>query len=200
MTISRGREWGHDGTVPDDSVVVDRDSALASTRAACVLLAGGDLHEALGRPPVRSTGERCTLLPVDALVCTIVRPDGTSDRRLAASTVETGGWMRPRARHICVTNAGMVRGRNLAPRAHPNDGRFDVVELSSTMALRQRIIARRRARTGTHVPHPDISVHQTTTFALTRSGRERLLLDGQPTGEWVEVRIEIAVDHWRVAV
>ena len=52
------------------------------------------------------------------------------------------------------------RAHDVAPRAHPNDGRFDVVEVSAAMPARARLQAWRRLATGTHVPHPDITTRR----------------------------------------
>ena len=45
---------------------------------------------------------------------------------------------------------------NVAPRAHPNDGKLDVISVGRGMTFRQRLQARTRLELGTHVPHPAI--------------------------------------------
>ena len=70
------------------------------------------------------------------------------------------------------------RGRwDVAPRAHPNDGRVDVVEVAAAMGLRARWQARRRLPTGTHVPHPAIRTGRAT---------ERAWHFDRPLGLWVD--------------
>ncbi|MGB1824394.1 MAG: hypothetical protein ACPHO9_07420, partial [Ilumatobacteraceae bacterium] len=54
--------------------------------------------------------------------------------------------------------SGHIGRYEAAPRAHPGDGLLDVVEVSDAMPLRQRWMALRRSRTGTHLPHPHISM------------------------------------------
>lgn len=69
-----------------------------------------------------------------------------------------------------------------APRAHPGDGLLDVIEVSESMNTRQRMMARRRSRTGSHLPHPDIST--TRVRDLRRSFDEQLIVfvDGASVG------------------
>jgi len=78
-----------------------------------------------------------------------------------------------------------------APRAHPGDGLLDVIEVSESMNLRQRIMARRRSRTGSHLPHPDIST--TRVRDLRRSFDESLTIfvDGASAG--VSRHLDVAV-------
>jgi diacylglycerol kinase family enzyme len=66
---------------------------------------------------------------------------------------------------------------DVAPRAHPNDGWLDVLEVDPDMPARARWQASRRLASGTHVPHPDIAVRRVrgTTFTF-----------GRPLGLWVD--------------
>jgi diacylglycerol kinase family enzyme len=129
--------------------------------------------------------------------------DGSEQHMIASSRVEIGAFLSPigRRRFVCVTNGGIVNGRNLAPRAHPNDGRLDVMTVDATMTFRNRLIARKKAVTGTHLPHPRISVRQDDTFISQKSGkRERLSVDGIAIKEWSEVFVMIFPDYWQVVV
>lgn len=201
MTIRKGEPWGVESTVPADVIDVGSDALLASVGDGTAMLTGGDLHVALGRPPRKAAGESCTIVPIDALVCSIGRSDGSLEERLVASRVEIGSWLRPGARFLCITNTGIVDGLNLAPRAHPNDGHFDVLEIAGTMTLRQRFLARRRARTGTHVPHPLVHLSRSTSTSIDSSSRgERLMLDGTPVADWKTIDVRIVPDRWRVAI
>ena len=65
-------------------------------------------------------------------------------------------------------NADRIGAWDVAPRAHPNDGQLDVVEVDASMGLRDRWQASRRLATGTHVPHPAI---HTATRDGARRGR-----------------------------
>jgi diacylglycerol kinase family enzyme len=89
---------------------------------------------------------------------------------------------------------------NLAPRAHPNDGLVDFVEVADSMSIRDRWAARRRSATGTHVPHPAISMSR---------GRERewhfdvphdVWVDGVRVGAASTVRIGVEPDAFTILV
>jgi hypothetical protein len=52
-------------------------------------------------------------------------------------------------------NAEWMGEWDVAPRAHPGDGLLDVLDVR--LAFSDRVKARRRLRTGTHVPHPRVA-------------------------------------------
>ena len=98
-----------------------------------------------------------------------------------------------------MSNSGFINALNIAPRSHPNDGEFDVVHLSADMPMRQRFIARRRAKTGTHIPHPDISIRRDTELHLSRAAQqERLSIDGVAVSQWKVISISLEPDFWEV--
>ena len=80
---------------------------------------------------------------------------------------------------------------DVAPRAHPNDGRADVVEVDPSMGVRARWEARRRLPTGTHVPHPAIRTERVT---------ERSWRFDRPLGLWVDAVGRGTVRSLRIAV
>jgi len=71
---------------------------------------------------------------------------------------------------LFVSNSGIWRNRDLLPRAHPNDGQFDVLEISSKITGRQLAQAWYRAKSGTHLPHP----------CLTASRQQQYTWSGDP--------------------
>lgn len=89
-------------------------------------------------------------------------------------------------------NAQYLGAWDVAPRAHPNDGRVDVVEVASEMSLRDRLAARRRLPLGHHVPHPRISTRQVRSLTVELEPGERVWIDGIDAGE--ALRVEIAVE------
>jgi hypothetical protein len=180
----------------------DADLSKCS-RDEFVSLTNGDIHQALGSPrPVQNQSD-CTLLPIDALQVHVVSLDGSAKHMVASSRVEIGSFLSPigRERFVCVTNGGIVNGRNLAPRAHPNDGRLDVLTIDSSMTYRHRLIARKKAVTGTHLPHPKISIRQDDAFSAQKLRRgERLTVDGVAIKDWSEVLVTVTPDYWQVVV
>jgi diacylglycerol kinase family enzyme len=71
---------------------------------------------------------------------------------------------------------------DVAPRAHPNDGRADVIDVERSMGLRARWQAWRRLPTGTHVPHPLIHNSRATAVSWEFERPRRLWLDGVARG------------------
>ena len=204
MTIQKGEGWGKRIPTPSSVRLVESDADLSQCdRSVFISLSNGDIHRALGSPrPVQNEAE-CTLLHIDALQVRILGLDGSEQLVTSASRIEIGALLslKVRKRYVCVTNGGIVNGRNIAPRAHPNDGRFDIMTLDASMSLRNRLTARNRAVTGTHLPHPHISVRQADTFSAKNLGRgERLSIDGKTIKKWSEVAVTILPDYWQVVV
>lgn len=201
MTIKRGEEWGRRVAAPRNLVVVSSDAEIAQLPSTGVIaVRGGDLWHALGKPTLVSPGDQCTEVDIDGLEVTVTRPDGSTSLLLAASSVEIGRWFGPGA-YVAVLNSGFCGDLNLAPRSHPNDGRLDVFHLTAGTSLVQRLLIRRRASIGSHLPHPAITVSATEKFAMVRPTRHtRLVLDGINTGSWISVSIACLSDHWRLVL
>jgi hypothetical protein len=204
MTIRKGEGWGKRIPMPSSIRLVRSDAELSQcSRSDFISLTDGDIHRTLGSPLLDHNDSECTLLSIDALEVRVTAPDGSERAFMAASRIEIGDFLSPlrRRRFVCVTNGGIVKGRNLTPRAHPNDGRFDVMTIESSMTFRNRLIARDKAVTGTHVPHPQISVRQIDTFTTERLGRgERLSIDGCLVTNWSEISVTIHADYWQVVI
>lgn len=198
MTIRKGEPWGNPGKVPEDAVMARSDLEVVRAGAVCTI-AGGNLHESLGRPVPRLPGDDCMLLPVDGIKVQVTAGDGTVRLLEAAGEVAVGSWFA-RSGYLVITNTGHLGPLNLAPRSHPNDGQLDEFELRAAMPLRERVVARRRARTGTHVPHPHIRAARVSDVTITRRGRQRLVVDGVPLRKWSRVRVTVAPDRFLVAV
>ncbi len=178
MTIRRGSSWGESVPAPDDIVLVGSDSELAArlagTDARPVQLVGGDLLATLGGPS-RGTGRQ--RFPIDVLR---VRADGRDV--VAVAHVVARGRSRWRGPLVAALNVDRIGRWDVAPRAHPGDGRFDVVEVDAAMSLRDRWQAWRRLPTGTHVPHPAIHVRTTTSISWKFDDPQRLWVDGVARG------------------
>jgi hypothetical protein len=204
MTIRKGEQWGSRISTPSRIRHVSSDAEIAQCSPEdFIAVGGGDIYTTLGSPAFVSDSDECTLLPMDALQVEILLSDASEKSCTAASCIEVGSLVSPlkSGRYICVTNGGIVSGRNLAPRAHPNDGRLDIMQIAETMSFRDRLTARKKALTGTHVPHPSISHRQDETFSAKRSGeREKLRVDGVSVANWIEVSVSIVPDYWQIVV
>ena len=197
--ISRGQPWGIPADMSDDVLVVENDQVLSNTdRTRRIVLTGGDIARSLGNPVVPVVGSACTEVAIDAMLCDITTTDSRSIHAVAASSIVVGSYWR--GRHLIVSNAGWIGDSNVAPRAHPNDGKVEMLAITSHMSLRQRILARRRMQTGTHLPHPDLSSMQIATQSIVRQNEERLMIDGRKIDNWASISITVEPDYWRVLV
>ncbi|HSL59532.1 MAG TPA: hypothetical protein VK866_16920 [Acidimicrobiales bacterium] len=194
MSIRPGRDWGGAGGLPPDAAVVatDADAAAVVAQAAggahpVVGLVGGDLCRTLG-----GRGDRAHLLAPDAPRLPVdvgwIRLDDGEERPFVAHVVaRRRGW---RGRVVAIMNAERVGDWKLAPRAHPGDGRLDV--LDGQLGLDQRLAARSRVRTGDHVPHPAIAERRVRALEVDLGAAIPVRIDGVACGRarHLTVRVE----------
>ena len=205
MTIRKGEQWGIEIVAPASLTLLKDDHHLASMEKSDIgVLMAGDIHQALGSPLPVQPGTVCTQLEIDAMFVEIQTAAFDDVSQLAGSSVEIGTF-RPsfihRNRYVCITNGGLVHGRNLAPRAHPNDGVLDSVTMTSSMTFRDRLSAQKKALTGTHLPHPEIHVSRGESFSYMRTNKsEQLSIDGHKVTDWVSVRVTVQPDYWKIVV
>lgn len=188
MTIKRGEPWGEPGVLPADAPVAHSDDELATLfstdpSSKVIGLVGGDLHRTVGSPK-RSIEQLRNgdgmALPVDLGLVEYMTEQGTARRIFAAHLVATSDrrgrlW---KGRTVTVMNAAFRGDENLAPRGHPNDGRLDVIDGELDSLDRRR--ARERARSGTHVPHPQLHESRVREMQIDDSGPLYLVGDGKP--------------------
>jgi hypothetical protein len=198
--ITRGEQWGVPTTRTEGDVLVSGDSQLAaSSTESRLIVTGGDIAHCLGDPLSPEIGANCIEVPIDALRVSITMRNGVTLTQIAASHVVIGSWLRGRL--VCLSNGGFIGPKNVSPRAHPNDGLFDVMSLDSSMGVRQRIRARQKSTLGTHLPHPLLETSRSRSAnyaALSRN--EALQIDGVRIRRWTSVHIEIVPDYWRLLV
>ena len=166
MTIRKGEPWGSVVAAPPDLPVFDdelgchglleRSFGDRPAERIAVGLRTGDLARTMGGGTPGRFGGDVVCAPVDVLRVTI---DGVVHHALAHVVLRRSrrlGWLRGRL--VLAMNAQYLGAHDVAPRSHPNDGRVDVIDIGSSMSVRSRLQARARSRSGTHLPHPDISV------------------------------------------
>ena len=203
MTISKGSPYGEPGALPSDGVVVasDAEAAAVVTRARrgghpvpVLGLAGGDLCRTLGGSG--DTGRlgtaEATTFPVD-LGCVLV--DGHLHYFVAHLAAHRPRWY---GRFAVAMNAEWLGDLDLGPRSHPGDGLLDLTE--GELGLRDRLTARRRARTGTHLPHPSLRTRRSAKLELSFPGGVPVFLDGVPVGTATEVMVHVEPDALTVVV
>lgn len=189
MTIRKGEPWGSDVARPPDLTVFasDHDLAreIAAGSSAPLGLSAGDLHRSVGSPPDRADMQR---LPIDVLEVVV---DGVSHTAVAHVVARHRWW---RGAVLAVMNVDHIGEWNVAPRAHPNDGRADVIEVDPAMTARQRWQASRRLEQGTHVPHPNIGVRRITDADWTFERPMQIWVDGAGIGDARHLRVVVHPD------
>ena len=195
MTIRKGEQWGSSVPRPEQLTLAASDQALAEMIATGVEVpvgvSGGDLFRTVGAPGPRDSVVR---LPIDVLR---VVADGTTHVAVAHVVARRSWW---RGGIVAIMNVDHLGEWNLAPRAHPNDGRFDVVEVEREMTVRERLQARRRLGQGTHVPHPRIATRTSTEETWHFEHPQQLWIDGVRAGSVHDLAVEIEADRLAIHV
>ena len=196
--IRKGEVWGRpvdlDGTEPEASSDAEVARLMSRPLDSPVVLRGGDLDHSLGgraSSPVDLDGP-VMALPIDLVA---VRVDGV-DRVAAAHVVARRRWW---SGEFAVAMNGTHLGEwNLGPKAHPNDGLIDVT--TGRLDVRDRWEARRRAHTGTHLPHPALSTSRVTSTVWTFDRLTPVYVDGVAVGSARRVELEVQPDRGSVVV
>jgi diacylglycerol kinase family enzyme len=194
VTVERGTDWGSPGKLPADAEVASSDAEVGAIveehrRAARPLpvvgLVGGDLCRTLG-----GTGDVSRLrsdvairLPVDVGAALV---DGRLHWFVSHLVARRSWW---RGRVVAVMNAQWLGRWDVAPGAHPGDGLLDVVD--AELDLADRLKARRRLPTGTHVPHPGIRVRRVAAWQTELRPPLDVWLDGVPLGRTVQLSVRV---------
>jgi len=196
VPIEKGEAWGRPGELPVHAPVLSSDAALATALGdprKVVGLEQGDVARTLGiRAPYDRSGDK-HLVPIDAIHLEFA--DGSSHIAVAHAVV---GNLRLSARAVALMNAAFIGTRNIAPRAHPGDGKVDVIEL--TLSAGDRIKAWRRMTTASHLPHPGISVARRAHGEIEFSRATAVRVDGVAVGRTSRLRYQVMPEAIIVAV
>jgi len=197
VTIRKGEAWGTPGPLPAHGVVVrsDREArqvVTAARRAGEPIpplgLLGGDLCRTLG-----GTGDEARLRTPEAVQLPVDLGAVLVDGRLhwfVAHLVARRSWLHGRA--VVAMNAQFLGAWDVAPRSHPNDGRLDV--LDGDLPPGQRLMARRRLRSGTHVPHPAIQERRVTALQVELARATPVHLDGEHVADARTLSLRVEPD------
>lgn len=203
MTVRKGEAWGGPGALPDDGVVVDSDLAArrvvtearrANRPVPTLGLLAGDLARTCGATgrESRLRSDEAQTLPVDLGEVLI---DGSLHFFVAHLVARRSWWQGP---IVAAMNAQFLGSWDVAPRSHPGDGRVDLVE--ADLPLGDRLKARSRLRSGTHVPHPGIRERRVKAIQLDLSAGAAVWLDGERIGPAKALSIRVAPDALTVVV
>jgi len=167
------------------------DSELAQLVAdgRAVGVEGGDLFRAVGSPGRRSVMQRVSVDALDVVV------DGRPAVAVAHVIARHSWWS---GQIVAICNVGHVGAWNVAPRAHPNDGRVDIVEVDAAMSRRARWQARSRLRTGTHLPHPDLRVRSARSAVWEFVRPLKVWIDGVPSGDARHLEVLVRPDAFEL--
>ena len=205
MVIRRGEDWGRVAIAPSDLVCASSDAELAAHVGEGhknVVVTGGDMWRTIGADSrVVVSGESATCLPIDVMKVEFQREDQSIVSKIAVSNIVLrptnfrGGWLRGSL--TVVANAQFLGRWDVAPRGHPNDGRAEVTQVDQGMGVRQRLTARSRLSTGSHLPHPLIQTRSLKNFVCESDdlAQHALRLDGQYMGRVTNLSIEVCSDE-----
>lgn len=220
MTIEKGRSWGGPAEDPSPASVALGDAELADMAAEAIgrgthlvaRLTGGDLLATLGISGERDRAERAAY-PIDLAIAELsVDPldsqaNDRADPRSRLPFVAHLTARRPRnviadaaaallghgpGVTVSVMNAAWLGDLRLGPKAHPNDGLLDVTEGRVRFAERRE--AMRRARSGSHLPHPALRVVRSSQWGTGFDRPTSIWLDGVDRGQFRSVRVSVIPD------
>lgn len=194
MRFRRGDAWGEPAppvidapTAGDDASLADIvvPALLAGVTPPSVLLLGGDLHRSVGAPDSRARISAGTAVSarIDAIEVTA---DGRRSIGLAHVIARRPLWA---GHFVVVMNAAFVGDRNLGPRAHPGDGILDITE--GRLVPGDRLRARRRTRSGSHLPHPDLDFRRVGGATAHFDRPTPLWVDGRRSGDVVDLQVRV---------
>lgn len=203
MTIRRGEPWGTAAPLTQGSPVASSNSELRKEitaqrggfeQLAPIGVTGGDLWQVVGAPgggTRRLYSDQAHTAPID-----LIRVTADGDLLWACvGVIARNSWWRGPI--VAVMNVDLAGTWRVAPAAHPNDGRLHVLETGlngPSLGLRERMLARRRLRLGTHIPHPSISVRRVADVEYRFERPMVLWLDGERFGRCRELSVEVVPD------
>jgi diacylglycerol kinase family enzyme len=115
-----------------------------------------------------------------------------------AHLVARRSWWRGRI--FAAMNAQFLGRFDVAPRGHPNDGAIEIVDVDPSLGLADRVKAWRRLPTGTHVPHPAITVRRVRAQQATFDPPLPVWLDGVAVGTVRNLSLRVEPDAVTVVV
>ena len=187
MTISKHGLYGTPVSRPTTLHVLQGDLEIAQhyvsgdTATTCTVTQGS-IAQSLGissgriqdpEPNQQMTLVNIDLLQIDYRTTTSLNANANA-KSSTTSRIVVAGSIAIQHRTLLSTclilsNSGLLRSRDVLPRAHPNDGFVDVLEVDPKISIRQRAIAWRRSATGSHLPHPSFRVSRSIDFQWSGS-------------------------------
>ena len=196
MTIEKGMPWGIAVPSPKDLRIVPTDRAarefvVTQRERGDTLrplgLGGGDMARTMGGGQGRFPGT-VTLATIDLLRV----QSGDRVTWAVAHVVARRTWHRGEV--LFAMNAEFLGEYDVAPRSHPNDGQVDIVHVAADMPWRARRAAAARARTATHLPHPQLTTRQVAEYSVAFARPLVIWVDGMRWGSAAALTITVEPD------
>ncbi len=195
MVIGKGGAYGTPFEVDPSMPVLSSDCVVAAHIVAngtdpCTV-DGGDLLRTLGGGA--GLGIATLAYPVDLLRVTL-------DGNLAVAGVAhvIARHFMWRGEFAAAMNAAWQGEKYLGPRAHPNDGLVDVT--FGRLGWQQRLLARRRVRTGAHLPHPDLTMVRRAHWEHEFSRPVPVYIDDVAVGTTRRIAVDVEPDAGVIVV
>ena len=202
MNIEKGRSWGSLSPLPPEGVIIKTNKELLEKVNDCKRqgidlptfgLLGGDLWRTLGgrRAEERLYGGEATTLDID-LGCALL------DGKIFWFCAHMFIGSKLKGEKIFISNVAHYGKMNPAPKAHPGDGKFDVLEVK--LSPFQTFKAVKRVSAGTHIPHPGIKYRQVSSEQFSFGKKLSIEIDGKNIGKFSTVSIRIENEALRVVI
>ena len=212
MTISKHGSYGTPVSRPPTLNVLQSDLEIAQhyvsghTATPCTVT-NGSIALSLGISSELNfrdseSNQQMTLVDIDLLQIDFrTRPPSTANSS-TSSRIVVAGTIAIQHRTLLSTclilsNSGLLGSRDVLPRAHPNDGFVDVLEVDPKISIRQRAIAWSRSATGSHLPHPNFRVSRSIDFQWSGSPA-RMIADGVTYKGVVWLRCTVLADAMKM--
>ena len=212
MTISKHGLYGTPVSRPPTLNVLQSDLEIAQhyvsghTATPCTVT-NGSIALSLGISSEMNfrdsvSNQQMTLVDIDLLQIDFrTRPPSTANSSTSSRIVVAGTiaiqHRTPLSTCLILSNSGILRSRDVLPRAHPNDGFVDVLEVDPKISIRQRAIAWSRSATGSHLPHPNFRVSRSIDFQWSGSPA-RMIADGVTYKGVVWLRCTVLADAMKM--
>ncbi len=194
MTIRKGEPWGEQYDTDSVSEPIERFGTLHKLAIAAYeyylqgktlrAQAFGDVLTPFGS---LSEGNKVGLYPVDLGL--FVGDDGESMPFVAHAVAKQRLWS---GEFTAIMNTGWHGVMNLTPKAHLNDGLLDV--LQGSLPLRQRLQAKKRAQSGTHLPHPSLQYKRCKETSIALKKTTTVYLDNEQVGRFSSIGVRVIPD------
>jgi hypothetical protein len=206
MTIGKGTIWGRPGVLGANSPVFGADADLAGFLAQHlsedltvplnvppIALTGGALWRTIGGPGAvgRYATNEARHYPCDLAIAVV---DGVR-RVFVASLVARNRWW---TKATVVMNAQDMGTYRFGHRAHPGDALLDIYE--ARIAFSDILKVAKRAKSGSHLPHPGVKERRAPTARFTFDQPRQLWLDENRVGAVEQLTVSVIPDAFTVVV